>query len=177
MCIMCEGADRDEFLFDLHHRVFRHGWALQGVTGSGPPGLDWVYSVGLAGGFDHPELVVLGDVGTGGAVINQLGERVRDGQTFEAGDEVAVSVGDVGLVEVHPDHLTNGLIATWVDYYGSIGPPFPPVGLLQVVLPDAESCWHHQTAVPLLSDPSVSLDAPLAPRLNRAQRRAQGRRR
>ena len=59
MCIMCDGASRDEVLFSLHGRVQRNGWALQIVASTGPPGLGWVYTIGLAA-FDHPELVVVG---------------------------------------------------------------------------------------------------------------------
>jgi hypothetical protein len=130
MCLMCEGNDRDDVLFHLDARIARFGWVCQAVTGHRPPALDWVYTIGLAGGFQHPELVVLGDVESGSRALNELGEKIRSGRRFTAGDRIRLSSGGVTLGRVHPDHVAGGLVAMWADYYGSIGPPFPEPDVL-----------------------------------------------
>ncbi len=177
MCIMCEGADRDDVLFGLDATVARCGWACQAVEGHDPPDLDWVYTIGLAGGFDHPEFVVLGDIPSGALLLNELGSMVRGGRRFGPGDRVRSASGDVTLGAVHPDHIANGLIAMWVDYYGSLGPPFPEPAVLQVRRRDPACCVDHQDTLPLLSDPKAELVRLTAPGPNRAERRARQRRR
>jgi len=177
MCIMCEGASRDEALFDLHAAVTRHGWGLQAVEGHDPPDLDWVYSVGLAGGFGHPELVVMsGQVQQDARLLNELGEMVRSGRRFEVGDAVPLSGGLVGIGAVHPVHIANGLVAVWQEYYEALGPPVPALRALQVVLPDGGACHHHQVSVPLLVDPTAGLVGRPRAGPNRAERRARARR-
>jgi len=175
MCIMCEGNDRDDVLFHLDAAIDRFGWVCQAVEGHDPPDLDWVYTVGLAGGFDHPELVALGDIPSGAEVLNELGALVRSGRRLAAGERIRTSSGVVTLGRVHPDHLTGGLVAVWVDYYGSLGPPFPEPEVLQVIRPDPSCCAEHRFTLPLLSDPKAELVRTLPPGPNRAERRAQQR--
>jgi Domain of unknown function (DUF4262) len=83
----------------MRDTVRRHGWAVQAVFGVGcwghpgcdcgqPPGTNpsFAYTVGLYG-FGHPELVVFGlCADTAMAVLNELGERVRHGQTLRPGE-------------------------------------------------------------------------------------------
>ena len=59
MCIMCEGASRDEVLFDIHGAIELHGFFMQGVEPD-PPHPGWAYTIGLSDGFGHPEFVVVG---------------------------------------------------------------------------------------------------------------------
>lgn len=152
MCMMCDGASRDEALFDLHAKVLRHGWALQAVGGHDEPGVDRVYTVGLSSGFDHPELVYVGDLAIAAPLLNGLGELVRDGRRFEPGDEQPVAGGLVGIGAVHPRHLEGGLIAQGERYLSSIGVPSPP-RVLQVIPP--ETCCAACRAVPRLSSPTA----------------------
>ena len=80
MCMMCDGASRDEMLFSLHAKVLHHGWALQGVGGDGERA-DWMYTRGLSSGFAHPELVMVGGrIEDSGRVLNEIGELVRSGR-------------------------------------------------------------------------------------------------
>ncbi len=175
MCILCEGADRDEALFSLHAMVITHGWALQGVE-AGPSTLGWVYSVGLAQRFRHPELVVVGgDLLDGARAINELGEEVRAGRRFEPGAEVRLPIGLIGIGAVHPAHVAGGLVAVWEEYHDALGPPRPELALLQLILPGGGYCHHHNQSVPLLSDPSTDLAARPATLPNRAQRRLEER--
>ena len=70
----------------MHAKVLRHGWALEAIGGEDRRA-DWVYTVGLSSGFAHPELVVVGGLLDDAAcTLNELGELVRGGRRFEAGD-------------------------------------------------------------------------------------------
>ena len=42
MCMLCDGASRDEVMFDVHTRVLTFGWALEAVGGDGERA-DWIY--------------------------------------------------------------------------------------------------------------------------------------
>ncbi|NEE04584.1 DUF4262 domain-containing protein [Phytoactinopolyspora halotolerans] len=81
--------------------IRRHGWAVQVVFGEGcwgppncpcdrPRGVSppYAYTIGLHG-FDHPELLIYGmDPHTSAKVLNDLGERVRRGQSMTHGEVV-----------------------------------------------------------------------------------------
>lgn len=124
MCIMCNGASLDEVRFDLHGRIERHGWAVQYVAEESI-GRSWAYTIGLAAGFDHPELVVVGlEPEPAGGLLNVLGDMIRDGTRFDAGH----------LTRVHPAHFVRGVFASWVDYYGALGRR-PAAKALEVVPP------------------------------------------
>ena len=65
----------------LRDTVRRHGWAVQYAAGSPP----FAYTVGLFG-FEHPELLVYGlDLQTSAWLLNDLGQRVADGERFGPG--------------------------------------------------------------------------------------------
>jgi hypothetical protein len=70
--------------------IRRHGWMIQYVCGctlkesreEGPP---FAYTVGLFG-LHHPELLILGvSQGIAASVLNQLGDRIRGGETLVPG--------------------------------------------------------------------------------------------
>lgn len=78
--------------------VRRHGWFIQYVGGAAcaAPGCAcssedepaFAYTVGLFG-LGHPELLIFGvDPGTAGGVLNDLGERVRDGAYLLSGQMI-----------------------------------------------------------------------------------------
>lgn len=120
--------------------VAEHGWAIQTAlprVDDPTPGPPFAYTVGLSKPqFGHPELVVIGlDRATAHTVLNNLGERVRGGQRFHAGQRIAdlfqggyevelVSVDDAAD-ERAPLNIANRL-------YGHGA----PIDALQVVLPD-----------------------------------------
>lgn len=172
--MMCDGASRDEVRFHLHGKISRHGWAIFAVENAGT--LGWVYTIGLVAGFNHPELVVVGqEPALAGTVLNHLGERVRQGERLDVVDRTALDPQpEVGLTHVHPAQIEHGLLNAWLDYYGALGPPHPEPQALQVVLPDGRYCHQHQQMQPLLDGPTdvLSIRPP-----NRAARRALQRRR
>lgn len=68
--------------------IARHGWHVVIV----PPEDDapgWAHSIGLTERWDHPELLVFGSAPQQlGALVNALGQRVRSGHAFVAGEEL-----------------------------------------------------------------------------------------
>ena len=147
MCILCDGATHDEALFDLHGRVLRHGWALQGVeSGTGTPG--WIYTVGLSPRFGHAELVVVGgDLPRAAELLNGLGAAIASGARFTPGDRISTPLGDVDVDVVHPAHVERGLVAVCEEYSESLGLPLPELEVLQVVPVEA--------VAPRLRDPDA----------------------
>jgi hypothetical protein len=178
MCIICDDGDADDVLFSIHSAVDRFGWSVQAVVDHDPPQLDWAYSIGLVG-FGHPELVVVGARADHAAlVINRLGTLIRAGQPLRPG--CRLQPRDVGLAHgvsvglVHPAHLEHGLMATWFDYYGSLGPPYPTPEALQIVLGSGCYCPDHRDAIPRLSNPKAQLVRQRPPPHGTGRRRAPG---
>ena len=174
MCISCEGGSRDDLLFSIHRRIGRFGVALQRVDVE-PPGLSWSYTIGLADGFDHTELVILGGSAEQNHwALNTAADLVAHSGVLEGGTTVVLDALVVGVGEVHNHHVDNGLVATWLEYYSALGGPTRTLEVLQLVLPAERSCQQHQQAVPLLSDPLASREAGVAVgpnNVDRAERR------
>ena len=88
--------------------IEQYGWMVQAVFGSGPRRPDLAYTVGLTG-LGHPELVVFGlPVETAHPLLNDLGERVRSGETLAAGTELSFGAWPhrVHLLSApHPDRV------------------------------------------------------------------------
>lgn len=131
MCRMCDGWTLDEAQADLHDRKQRFGWALQGVEGSRP----WAYSIGLLERFGHPELVMAGvPLDAAAAMINALGDRIQAGEDFLEGDRIREGEVELEVGDVHPVHLTNGLVRQWEEHYGRHRELAPPeLWVLQVM--------------------------------------------
>jgi hypothetical protein len=79
-------ADIHERDRNLLLRLERHGWFVMKVgAGDGAPA--FAYSLGLFENFNHPEIILFGlDLETMHTLINDVGELVRSGQRFAAGD-------------------------------------------------------------------------------------------
>lgn len=91
MCRICDGWTWEELLTEHLAVIERHGWTIQGVEG-GRGRRPFAYTVGLTRFHDHPELVVSGlphEDACG--LLDGLGEHVRDGHRFAAGDVVVSS--------------------------------------------------------------------------------------
>jgi hypothetical protein len=121
----------------MRETVRRHGWAVQyvggeeccGPSGGAPP---FAYTVGLYG-FGHPELLAYG-LGQHSAcsVLNQLGERVRQGERLGPGEPVTIDGGThrVLLFPFRDDGDTPVLISAQRFYDATQDRPVP---VLQVV--------------------------------------------
>jgi hypothetical protein len=133
----------DPDLFSTWDVIDRHGWMCQYVFGC-LDSLPWAYTIGLAGGWDHPELIVVGlDPDWSGHLLNQLGEQVRDGRRFSHGDLVDLDLDEpISLGDVHRDNYRTSLFAMWLHYYSALGPPYPEEAALEVVLPGRNPRLH-----------------------------------
>lgn len=128
MCKMCDGWSLDEVLADMAAIIRRCGWMLQGVESARP----WTYTIGLAEGFGHPELLIVEPMHEGGQVLNELGERIRHGSRFADGDRVVVQHREFELHLLHPDAIDDGVVGMWQSYYLDSPDP-PPLAVLQLV--------------------------------------------
>ena len=133
MCDICDGMTYEESRRRLDDVVTSHGWAIQGVEGTGhqPP---WAYTIGLIEHFGRPELVVTDCTWpVAVSVLNDLGDRVAAGARLAAGDTIRCEVGCVELAPVHPGHLLHGLCASWTDYYEWRGEDPGPLEVLHAM--------------------------------------------
>jgi hypothetical protein len=129
---MCDGATYEEALEDLDRVVKRHGWAVQGVEGQRP----WAYTIGLAERFGHAELVMTGvDWQLSVHALNALGMMVATGEVLYPGREgVVVCETEIAFGQVHPVHISNGLVGMWPALYldhRRVEPP--PVDFVQAL--------------------------------------------
>jgi hypothetical protein len=156
MCIMCDGASRDEARFSIHGKILRFGFSLMAVEGS-PARPGWVYTIGLAA-HGHPELVIVDlPIQTSASVLNTLGERVLRGERFTIGEIVPLGrSGSVTLSEVDRVHLERGLMDSWIDYYDALG-EIPDLDVLQLVPSDDHYCGEHKGNQLRLDSPADSL--------------------
>jgi hypothetical protein len=131
MCPICDGKSVEEVLHDLHHVVELLGWAVQAVEASRP----WVYTIGLADRYGHPELVLAGvDISLSMHLLNALGTMVATGEELRpGGKEVVVGEREVTFGAVHPVHLATGLVGTWESYYEWRPGPSPALEVVQVL--------------------------------------------
>lgn len=173
MCDICNGMTQDHLVDRTRGHIESTGWALQGVEpDAGGPGC--VYSIGLLSSYDHPELLIVDDdVARGASLLNALGRAIRDGAIIEPGDELDLGGCEAELIDIHPTHLRDGLMAMW-DVAGHHGPDGEPLELeaYQVLVPGPMPGGDRL--------PDVRLDGP-GPALsgagpNRAARRAGARR-
>jgi hypothetical protein len=150
----------DEYLFDVHRSVESGGWTIQYVCDVRP----WAYTVGLSIVFGHPEFVIAGATATSSAgALSLLGRRVAQGERFavDAATDFYLEGVPARLVPVHLDHWRTDRFAVWVNYVGSIGPPYPNMAALQLLWTDREGRFPDDCGCRL--DPPVErLD--LAPR-------------
>lgn len=110
--------------------IRRYGWAVIAVLGDddGPP---FAYTVGLTG-FGHAEFILFAtSQATAAAVLNDLGEWVRAGHSFTAGEQVTLEPGRVHLLDF--PRSDDWLFAA-NDLYRPAGPPLPAL----LVVPDED---------------------------------------
>ena len=121
VCIMCDGATRDEARASLRDKIESFGWAAQGVMpADGFPG--WLYTIGLIERFGHPELVVTTcDPAAASSLLRDLLGQIEAGASLVGLEQVILPSGDYELGQVHAAQLRAGLLASWTDLYRSEG--------------------------------------------------------
>ena len=136
----------DQYDAHLTTTIRRHGWFIQYVGGDscsrpgcsctddgGPP---FAYTVGLFG-LNHPELLIF-DVAphTAATVLNELGDRIRAGESFLPGMTIQFQGWDREIVIEHVPN-PGEIVLTANDYYRR--PPEVSVPVVQVTYCDDQS--------------------------------------
>lgn len=139
-CLLCEGdgtprrwwrsvewswPDRERRNARL---VREYGWGVTGVRGTTMP--DWAYSIGLWHSYGSVEVCLLGvPQQQGMAIVNAVGQRIRDGLTLTPDLKLAgvIEEYELRLAPVHSSWYER-LFGAAIDYYQR--PPFPVVQLL-----------------------------------------------
>lgn len=127
--------DDDDYLTEVREKIERHGWICQGVIGA------FSYTVGLyRPEFRcHPEFVITVPIRdtTAVALLNLLGKRVAEGETFVPGPVSGVMHGDFPtfLVAVEDSRDTEYPLSVANVLLGG---PAGRVPALQLVLADKD---------------------------------------
>jgi hypothetical protein len=169
MCAICRGATTEEVFLGLHLQIVDRGFAIVTI-GTRAENKGWAYTIGLIDSTKHPELVVAGyPLGHAVDVLDELGAAVMAGVRLDSpGDHLVLRCTEIGTRLVHERHLQEGLMAFWYSYYEGVGRQGLVPQALQIVLPDDDCCFEHQTAQPRLDQSHhVPFDG-----ITRQQRRA-----
>ena len=137
------GMTFDENDRTLLSKVEQHGWHLVGI-GSSNEEPAYVFSVGLYHTFGHPEVCIFGltDCETMAAILNAIGNEVKEGRRFEIGTRLSDILIQNDLV------LQNVDDSLYFNYFGYArwfyrGNNFP---LLQCVWPDRNNRFPWESA-------------------------------
>ena len=184
----------DEQLFDIAHKIARHGFTTMAV-GSGqcsvsgcdcPPNAapTWAYSIGMLE-HNHPEVVIVGETPERAYHLIDLAyQRHHLGLSLPFGRDDRTTALDATITTVPvPDRCwtESDLMAFWHNYYRTIG--WPPIDgfavpVVQLVVADAAGRfpWDEECDDDLrASQPIIQDDDSVWPRWNRASRRARQR--
>ena len=125
--------------------IARFGWHLVLI----PPdhgAAGWAHTIGLEERFGHPELLVFGnDLAVLAPLLNALGERVRGGLKFAAGDELG------GVLQGLPVAF-RAIAPKWIQaFLGNAAWHYKRerVAALQCFWPDPNGCFPWQPEVDL----------------------------
>ena len=116
--------------------VEEHGWCVTKVFKSqAETGPEWAFSTGLFYSYQHPEIVIFGlPLDTMHKIVNNIGDEVKKGDTFEPGKEYQNIFAKCGcrFRAVESTHYKNYL--GWAIWFYEED-PFP---VLQCFWPDKE---------------------------------------
>src|SRR5688572_17112612 len=142
---MCNCPTDEELFRSIDRWIDERRWQLIGVGfGEHPSPTPWAYTIGLAEGFGHPELFIVGACcySCSSSALDVLANRVAAGERFDEPSPTPIAVVDeLGGVEVHVRPveglaLESDWFAMWHRYYWSKAYDPPPLSVIQVVLPD-----------------------------------------
>jgi hypothetical protein len=146
--LAARAAAEDALRASQERIVADNGWMIQAVFGDPhamPPLPGWAYTIGLLTGFGRPEIIAIGlpsDVGA--ALLNDLGERIRNGERFSDG-QVVDELANFPVVfrRVDPSRLAFWL-GRGVQYAFEHG--ITEFAALQLVWPDPKGRfpWDHR---------------------------------
>jgi hypothetical protein len=142
MCLMCQGWTPAQLRDQQRRHIEEFGWSIVAVEKS-PAQAAFAYTVGLTRFHGHPELLVTGlDERSAAGVLNHLGEQVRAGRRFAAGDLDRHEAGQ--MFQFIAVHNPRRLVEAQAMYAGPAG----LVPALQVVYSTATGRWPWQRGCP-----------------------------
>jgi hypothetical protein len=159
MCMMCDGATREEIIEKYSGLIDEHGWMAVALPPSArSPG--WAYTVGLTARFAHPELVVLTcSAAVAHRRLAELVERIAGGDRVVPGELAQPVAEPLELRSVADSQLNAGLMAMWPDVAARRRWPASSLRAVQVLDPTL-TCTNHDRidwdlslSLPLLSRP------------------------
>lgn len=177
---MCSCQEPHELVASIDAFMEQGRWVYTGV-GVGPPTqLKWLYTVGLAEQFGHPELLVVGICcgSCGGNMLNTVAERVAGGERFDAPTVEPLVFPAGGMLHVRPVHRScweSDWFAIWHAYYDTKPYDPPPMEAVQLVYTDRRDRFPWEPGCdPIIADHQQLTDAPrrLVPSRDKRARRA-----
>lgn len=148
---------KERVLAQFREGIAQHGWIVHAIGAEcshaghehagHSHGPDFGYTNGLSRYRDHPEFIVMGLPQLAVTeFLNTLGQRVREGERFDAGQLVeGLAEGyQVMLLEVSPENSAKYLTMANAIYRL---PGRAPIRALQVVMPDADRRWPWEVGV------------------------------
>ena len=122
--------------------IDRFGWVVLKVTNDAGP--DFAYSVGMYRTFGHPEILIFGlPVELMHRLINDIGEHVRSGERYTAGQVTDDFLEGYDVTfRVVPTFQYKGHLG-WANWLYD-GTQYP---VLQLVYPDREHRWPWEDGV------------------------------
>jgi hypothetical protein len=94
-------------------QVETHGWNVNKVfRGKGETGPEWAFSAGLYHSYQHPEIVIFGlDLSIMHKIVNNIGDEVKKGTTFEPGKQYQRSSRAADAVSAQWNRITTSSIS------------------------------------------------------------------
>ena len=134
----------EEFNKELDKSIAEYGWHVIKVMAD-EEGPGFCFSVGLFKSFGHPEIIIVGlDLDLGHELINLMGDEIREGVKFEAGQYYDDIIEEYScyMLEVSKENY-EGWLGTAIGYYQS--EDFP---VLQCIYPTVDNVYPWQEEWP-----------------------------
>jgi hypothetical protein len=176
---MCNCPTDQELFESIDRQIDANHWLLMavGYTEDDVGGPRWIYTIGLAENFGHPELVLVGDfcAGCASETVNALAGRIAAGERWTVPTDAPITLDD-GLVHLRPvpdECWATDWFAAWKHYYAVKPYEPPPAEALHVVIADGHGRFPWEPG----SDAELALtqQLPAAPRRSRPNRAARRR--
>jgi hypothetical protein len=151
MCGTCQCEPVDVFVARVGERISTFGFTVVSV-GTTDEKRGWAYTIGLVDNVDHPELVVAGVVRAKAArIVRELAQQVLGGLRLDkCTSRILWQDSEIGIRPVHERHAHGHLLAGWHWYHEDLGRWELEPSALQLVVPDGNHCYLHQTTQPRL---------------------------
>ncbi|MCP4985274.1 MAG: DUF4262 domain-containing protein [Colwellia sp.] len=109
----------EELINGVHKNIENTGWQVLGVPADDEPGIS--YTIGLTESYGHPEIIMSGlSVKFMHALLNDIGELIKTGSTFEHGQYANNIIRDSAVLftEVSDENKAEYLRLSSLYYEG-----------------------------------------------------------